>query len=77
MSFWNFIQLRTHAQIIHGSPDNSLWPSCLVTFVRVVVSDVMDGISHHLLVVYAGAGCDLSTEQHHASLAHRLCFRPG
>lgn len=43
------------------------------TFLRVVIADVFYCVSHHLLVVHVGPGCDLTTEQHHASLAHRLC----
>lgn len=48
-------------------------PRFFLTFVRVVVADVFDGVPHHLLVVYVGPRCDFSTEQHHAGLAHRLC----
>lgn len=49
------------------------FPRFFLTFVRVVVADVFDGVPHHLLVVYIGPRCDFSTEQHHAGLAHRLC----
>lgn len=42
------------------------------TFIRVVVSNLFDGISHNLLVVNVSTGCDLATQEHHASLAHGL-----
>ncbi len=45
-----------------------------LTFVWVVITDISDGFSHHLLVVHVGSGRDLATKQHHASLTHRLCF---
>lgn len=45
----------------------------IVTFVRVVITNVPDGISHHLLVIHIGPRCDLTTEQYHAGLTHRLC----
>lgn len=45
----------------------------LLTFVGVVVTDLLDGIPHHLLVVHIGPRRDLTTEKHHASLAHRFC----
>lgn len=46
-----------------------------LAFVGVVVADVLDGVSHHLLVVHVGPGRDLSTEQHHAGLTHRFCSK--
>lgn len=46
-----------------------------LAFVRVVVADVLDGVSHHLLVVHIGPGRDLSTEQHHAGLTHSFCTK--
>lgn len=48
-------------------------PRYFLTFVGVVVADVFDGVPHHLLVVHVGPRRDLSAQQHHASLTHRLC----
>lgn len=49
-----------------------LLPLCFLTFVRAVVTDLFDGVPHHLLVVHIGPGCDLTAEQHHASLTNRF-----
>lgn len=48
-------------------------PCYFCTFVRVVIANVFYGVPHHLLVVHVSPRCDLSAEQHHASLTHRLC----
>lgn len=49
------------------------FPLRLLTFVGVVVTDLFDGVPHHLLVVHIGPRRDLTTEQHHSSLTHRFC----
>lgn len=48
-------------------------PLCFLTFVRVVVTDLFDGVPHHLLVVHIGPRCDLTAEKNHASLTNRFC----
>lgn len=45
-----------------------------LTFLRVIVTNMLDDFSHHSLVVHVGSRRDLPTEQHHARLTHRLCF---
>lgn len=57
----------------HGEGVTSCWLLRFsLTFVRVVVADVFDGVPHHLLVVHVRPRGDLSTEQHHACLTHRF-----
>ena len=50
-----------------------------LTFAAVVVADVLDRVSDHLLVVHHGLGGDLATDHHHAgigdSFAVNLCVR--
>lgn len=55
------------------SPLFSMIYTLILTFVRVIVADVFDGVPHHLLVVHVGPRCDFSAEQHHAGLTHRFC----
>lgn len=43
-----------------------------LTFIRIVIPNLFDGISYNLLVVNVSSGCDLATEEDHASLAHGL-----
>ena len=42
------------------------------TFGGIIVADVLDGLSHDLLVVHVSPGCDLPGQQDHARLRHRL-----
>lgn len=44
-----------------------------LTFAGAVITDVLDDVSHHLLVVHGCSGCDLPTEEHHARLTNGLC----
>lgn len=44
-----------------------------LTLGGIVVANVLDGVSDHPLVVHHGHGRDLTAQQHHARLTHRLC----
>lgn len=46
------------------------------TFVRAVITDALDGVSDHLLVVDGRPGRDFTAKEHQSSLAHRLWSNP-
>lgn len=43
-----------------------------LTFGRVVISDVLNGVADDLLVVHVRLGCDFSAQQDHSGLADSL-----